>query len=81
MNNFNTLALTLLIIVGLFAVEHHIRIENNDRAFVYAVCESAHNELNGSSEQACGDAQTKTDTEFLCTANTVGAGQCWVEAK
>lgn len=75
MNNLNTVILILTVVISCAAVEHHMRIENNNRAFVYAVCENAHN------GQACGNAQTKTDTEFLCTENTINNSQCWVEAK
>lgn len=45
---------------------------------VYNVCMQAHNQANGLSEQACGNAQDETGTEFLCNNNNT---QCWVEVK
>jgi hypothetical protein len=42
------------------------------------VCFRAHSELNGDSEEACGLAQTVTNTEFLCSH---GKSACWVEQK
>lgn len=57
-----------------------IRVQNNVRAYVYAVCEDAHLKVDGVGEQACGDAQDKTNTEFLCT-NPSEQAACWVEIK
>lgn len=42
----------------------------------YSICWAAHNEINGQSEQACGNAQDLTHTEFVCTTSN-----CWLEVK
>lgn len=43
-----------------------------------AICQTAHNEINGASEQACGNAQDATHTEFLCDST---GKYCWLEIK
>ena len=46
--------------------------------YVQTVCDIAHDEYSGESEQKCGDAQDQTNTEYLC--NHSGT-TCWVEDK
>lgn len=41
-------------------------------------CQVAHENIDGASEQACGDAQDRTGTEFVC--NQTGEA-CWLEVK
>lgn len=49
---------------------------------VYAVCNSARQEMSGASEQACGDLQDKYNIEFLCEArNSEASNHCWTEIK
>lgn len=49
---------------------------------VYAVCNSARQEISGASENACGDLQDKYNIEFLCQANNSEASNnCWTEIK
>jgi hypothetical protein len=50
----------------------------NKIKYVQTICDKAHNEVSGQSEQACGDAQDRTNTEYLC--NQTGTS-CWVEEK
>lgn len=44
----------------------------------YSTCWTAHNEINGSSEDACGHAQETTHTEFVCG---IAGSYCWLEVK
>lgn len=43
-----------------------------------AICQSAHRETDGASEQRCGDMQDKTHTEFICSQT---GAYCWLEVK
>lgn len=45
---------------------------------VKAVCDYAHNQTNGETEEACGRAQDASNTEYLCDKN---GNNCWVEVK
>lgn len=47
---------------------------------VKSICDKAHREVNGTSEEACGNAQDITGTEYICENNTPDA-DCWVEVK
>ena len=42
---------------------------------VMRVCIMARNEINGASEERCGELQDKTNTVFNCN------GECWLEIK
>lgn len=48
-----------------------------DMREAYKTCLVAHFEVNGDSEQACGNAQDITSTEFLCNQQN----HCWLEVK
>lgn len=49
-------------------------------AAVQSTCDNARAEISGTSEQACGDIQDRTGTEYLC--RQVGHDySCWVEVK
>lgn len=55
---------------------------NNAAAEVYAVCNSARQELSGASENQCGNLQDRYNIEFLCNANNSSADtHCWTEIK
>lgn len=54
------------------------RTELNNRAFVQAICDSWRNNNQLSTVSACGQAQTKTNTEYLCDST---GKYCWVEQK
>lgn len=60
----------MAVIIGLAETAH--------KAEVQRVCDVAHNEINGRSEQACGDIQDKYKMEYLCSS--IG-DHCWVEVK
>lgn len=42
----------------------------------YRVCQAAHKEISGRSEELCGRLQDETKTEFIC-----GSYDCWLEVK
>jgi hypothetical protein len=44
------------------------------------ICDYAHHEVSGDSEQACEEAQFATGTEYVCSAPSPYA-DCWVEVK
>lgn len=48
--------------------------------YVKQVCDKAHRENNGASEELCGQLQDQTGTEYLCGSTSVNA-LCWVEVK
>lgn len=76
-------ALTLTFLASYTAVYHIMKLapqENSKRISetVYAVCERSRAVANGELERACGDAQDRSGTEYLCHQDgTV----CWVEVK
>ena len=45
-----------------------------------AVCNKAHREVSGFSENYCGELQEQYNLEFLCSDVTPQA-DCWVESK
>lgn len=46
----------------------------------YSICMKAHGESSGASEEACGNAQDATHTEFICSSAASNAN-CWLEVK
>lgn len=75
------LTLSLALLVGL-AFGHAINNAAGESAAreVYAVCNSAHQEISGASEQRCGELQDKYNIEFLCSDTSAGIN-CWTEIK
>lgn len=73
----------LAVFVGLvFGLALNQAATNNAKRQVYAVCNSARLEIDGRSEQACGDLQDKLGVEFLCeNNNSLTTNHCWTEAK
>lgn len=63
-----------LAVLGTLALREHSKLQ--DIASVQAVCDKAHSEISGTSEQACGDIQDRTGTEYIC-----GQFRCWVELR
>lgn len=72
------LVAVLLVVFGLEMRQGGKLEQLSDMRHAYAVCMTAHNEINGASEDACGSAQDRTHTEFLC--NQTGQ-YCWLEVK
>lgn len=75
-----SLALLTWVAVG----QYHEASSNADNArkvqLVQMTCDKAHHEFSGASEEACGQAQDSTDTEYLCASAQPDAS-CWVEVK
>lgn len=80
-NKLLTISLALLIGVMFGTAINNAAAESAARE-VYAVCNSARQEISGTSEQACGDLQDKYNIEFLCEArNSEASNHCWTEVK
>lgn len=74
---FAGLAVLAFVVVGQYNASRH-ELAASKVEYVQTVCDIAHDEISGASEQACGDAQDQTGTEYLCNhINT----SCWVEVK
>lgn len=59
---------------------NNLKTQENNMAFVKAICDYSHTQVNGALEQRCGDAQDKTNTEYLCATRSFD-NNCWVEQK
>jgi hypothetical protein len=57
-----------------------VRTDNNNRAYVQAICDWSHTHQDGGLEERCGQAQDKTHTEYLCATRSSNLN-CWVEVK
>lgn len=81
MNNDLVVTMVLAFIIGgiTFFAGHTVGKQDqlNSMQETYKTCLLAQAENDSESEQACGDAQDKTSTEFNCN----GSGKCWVEVK
>lgn len=76
------LTLVLGIIVGLEYRSSVVELRLAKHEYVYHICSEARLEVSGESEQACGDAQDRTGTEFLCEKNNQDPSTvCWVEER
>lgn len=74
--------LLALLVGAVFGSAINQAAADNAAREVYAVCNSARQEISGISEQACGDLQDKYNIEFLCQANNSEASNnCWTEVK
>lgn len=74
----------IVLAVGIWVVGDfrgaHANLTAQKVEYTQVICDHARSEINGSSEQACADAQTTTGTEYLCTSTSPKAS-CWVEVK
>lgn len=68
-------------VTGNYLYERHLNDQARSIELVQLVCDNAHNEINGASEQACGLAQDQTHTEYLCDHYKNVPDVCYVEAK
>lgn len=71
-------------IVGtMFTVSAHSdKIRDTQAALVYSICNQSRQEINGTSEEICGELQNRLNIEFLCTQrNMLPTNKCWTEAK
>lgn len=65
--------------IGLMLSDYYKHTESSSvRAvqvqMVQQVCDIAHGEVSGYSEEACGNVQDQTNTEYICNSTS-----CWVE--
>ena len=72
----------VVFLVGLMLNDYvHHKTDKNTKAvqvqMVQTVCDIANHEISGESEEACGDVQSQTNTEYIC--NYSGTS-CWVES-
>ena len=79
MNKILYLVIAVLAVVVVYqynGAQHELRIAKIE--YVQHLCDRAHTEISGASEVECGNAQDRTNTEYLCdkTGTT-----CWVEEK
>jgi hypothetical protein len=78
-------ALALLILGVVVLNQYHdarVELATAKHEYVYQMCNDSRQEVSGTSEQACGDAQDRTHTEFLCAErNALPSNHCWVEDK
>lgn len=74
-------AVAMMILAASSWLQTYVTQGNTMRA-VYTICNESRLVINGQLEQACGDAQTASSTEFLCSANNQDPDtHCWVELK
>lgn len=80
MNKNITIVLTALMLIAFAYFNQQIGKQQmlSQQREAYAMCVTAHSEDSGASEEACGNAQDLTSTEFVC--NNVGR-YCWLEVK
>lgn len=72
-------AVLALVVVGDFK-EARAELATSKTAYVQRVCDKAHKELNGQSEQECADAQDQAGAEYICSSYAANA-RCWVVLK
>lgn len=73
-----SLVVLLLVAFGFIMIQVGKQEQIKQQHQAFNVCLAAHAEVSGASENACGLAQDRTHTEFLCNNN----GQyCWLEVK
>jgi len=79
MRSLHLLIVALLLFVFAF-INQQIgkQLQISQQHKTYSLCLTAHAEVNGASEQACGAAKDRTHTEFLCDKTNA---YCWLEIK
>lgn len=68
-------AVLSMVVVGQYT-EAAAELSTAKKQYVQTICENAYQKIDGKTENDCGNAQDKTNTEFLCNYQT-----CWVEEK
>lgn len=74
------LTIALVISVIAFILGIGIRLDQVAKQRTQEACDKAHLSVSGELERACGEAQDKWHTEYLCTSQKADAF-CWVEVK
>lgn len=83
MNKFTAITICVTVFFGAIVADDAIKAQTNGNTkavqvqMVQTVCDIAHNENSGYSEQACGDVQDQTNTEYICSHSGTS---CWVES-
>lgn len=72
------LVAVLLVAFGFIMIQVGKQQQIAQQHTAYSVCLTAHTQVSGASEQACGRAQDATHTEFLCDKTNA---YCWLEVK
>jgi hypothetical protein len=74
-------AVACMVITAMMFIQLYEQQGHTMRA-VYAICNESRLVADGRMEQACGDAQSASGTEFLCSYNNRDPNtHCWVELK
>ncbi|MES1987278.1 MAG: hypothetical protein V4440_04470 [Pseudomonadota bacterium] len=68
----------LLVVYGFIMLQVGKQRQIAQQHQTYNICIKAHFETSGASEQACGNAQDRTHTEFICNQDGT---YCWLEVK
>ena len=68
--------ISLIIIAVALAITGLVIDNQPSKPSAYSICWAAHNEIDGDSEQACGDALEREQSIFMC--NKTG-DICWTE--
>lgn len=76
---FGLTAMLAVIVIGQY---HQVtaRVLHDRTDYVQNICDVAHDENSGRSEQVCGWAQDHANAEYLCDGRSPSA-HCWVELK
>lgn len=74
------ITLVLGVVIGFQYRDSVVELRLAKHEYVYHICNDARLEVSGESEEACGQAQDRTGTEFFCHANNQDPSTtCWVE--
>lgn len=81
MKSLHLAVITLLLLAfGFIMIQVGKQQQLADMRHAYSICMTSHAQLNGKLEDACGQAQDATHTEFIC-ANYTPDANCWLEVK
>lgn len=72
-----TILLAIIIVIGVL-VAGYLDKPMNPIERTLAVCNKAHTEASGFSENYCGQLQDENNLEYLCN---YGGTKCWIESK
>ncbi len=71
-----------IILIAITNIMQTNDIKETREALVYSVCNQARQEINGASEQDCGELQDKFNIKFSCeNRNSLASNKCWTEDK
>jgi len=70
--------IAIIILVGAVLIAGYMDKPMNPVEKTLAVCNKAHTEASGFSENYCGQLQEENNLEYLCN---YGGSECWIESK